>query len=597
MTNPTEDPARRPTSARCDECATPLLDDQRYCVACGARRGPLPIAIAALIAAGLRAGGALAGEAARAAADAVAGGDGHEPDEHPFARWMPQPRAAALAVMALLSFGVLVGAVVSPPADSAGTAPVLVALAQPAPSAPADSTDTGGDASAAVDATTDSSSAPVAAPAAPAASGGDVTPAPPDAPPLPDVHHVFLIALTDHGYDEAFGPGSPAPYLSQQLPREGELLANYYGVAQSELANEIALISGQGPTAQTAANCPQYGDVAPGTLDRSGLAAGDGCVYPTGAQTLADQLTAAGRTWKAYVEDEASGPAGETTACRHPALGTADGEKAPQPGDAYVTWRNPFVYFHSLIDPPTCASDDVDLGQLAQDLRSAATTPTFSYVVPDRCHDGSEQPCAPGQPAGLAAADAWLRTVVPQIEASPGYRDNGVIAITFDQAPQSGPLADSGSCCDQPTFPNLAAGTGTPPTTTTPGTATAPTTVTTAPATTPAPATTTAPTTTAATTAPTTTTAPATTTTPAATTPATTPTTPGALATPPGGGRVGLLLISQFVKPGTVNQTEDYNHFSLLRSVEDLFDLQHLGYAADPALPAFDTVVWNAASR
>lgn len=594
MTNPTEDPARTPASARCDECAAPLLHDQRYCVACGARRGPLPIAIATLIAAGLRAGGAFAGEAARAAAGAVAGGE-HEPAEHPFARWMPQPRAAALAVMALLSFGVLVGAVVSPPADSAGTAPVLVALAQPAQPAPADSTDTGGDDASAVDATTGSSPAPAAAPAAPAASGGDVTPAPPDAPALPDVHHLFLIVLTGHGYDEAFGPSSPAPYLSQTLPRDGELLANYYGVAQSELANGIALISGQGPTAQTAANCPEYGDVAPGTLDRSGLAAGDGCVYPTGAQTLADQLTAAGRTWKAYVEDEASGPAGEATSCRHPALGTADGEQAPRPGDAYVTWRNAFVYFHSLIDPPSCSSDDVDLGQLAPDLRSASTTPTISYIVPDRCDDGSEQPCAPGQPAGLAAADAWLRTVVPQIEASPGYRDNGAIAITFDQAPQSGPLADSSSCCDQPTFPNLTAAAGTPPTTTNPPTTTA---VATAPTTAAAPtttATTPATTDTTGTTAPATTTAPGTTpTTPTTTTPTTTP---GALATPPGGGRVGLLLISQFVKPGTVNQTEDYNHFSLLRSIEDLFDLQHLGYAADPALPAFDTVVWNATSR
>src|SRR6185312_9873624 len=270
--------------------------------------------------------------------------------------------------------------------------------------------------------------------------------------------------------------------------------------------------------------------------------------------------------------------------CRHPALGAADDELAPRPGDAYVTWRNPFVYFHSVIDTPTCTTGDVDLGQLALDLRSAATTPTFSYIVPDRCHDGSEAPCAPGQPAGLAATDAWLRTVVPEIEASPGCRDDGAIAITFDQAPQSGPLADPSSCCDQPTFPNLTAGaggpaggTGTTPTTT----ATTPTTVTTTTAT--------VPTTTTTATTPTTPTDTTTTTVPTTTVP--TPVAPG---TPPGGGRVGLLLISQFVQAGSVNLTEQYNHYSLLRSIEDLFDLQHLGYAADPALPAFDRVVWNA---
>jgi phosphatidylinositol-3-phosphatase len=32
----------------------------------------------------------------------------------------------------------------------------------------------------------------------------------------------------------------------------------------------------------------------------------------------------------------------------------------------------------------------------------------------------------------------------------------------------------------------------------------------------------------------------------------------------------------------------------LLRSIEHLFGLDHLGYAADPALPAFDKAVYNA---
>ena len=33
--------------------------------------------------------------------------------------------------------------------------------------------------------------------------------------------------------------------------------------------------------------------------------------------------------------------------------------------------------------------------------------------------------------------------------------------------------------------------------------------------------------------------------------------------------------------------------YRLLRSLEDLFGLDHLGYAADPALPAFDNSVYN----
>jgi hypothetical protein len=241
------------------------------------------------------------------------------------------------------------------------------------------------------------------------------------------------------------------------------------------------------------------------------------------------------------VEDVASGQPGEALTCRHPALGAPDTEAAPRPGDAYVTWRDPFLYFHSL--DADCASDVVGLDQLSFDVLAQDTAPSVAYIVPNRCHDGAETPCAPGQPAGLAAADAFLETLVPQIEASAAYRDGGLIAITFDQAPQDGPGADPGSCCDQPAaYPNL--GATAPP----------------APTDTPTPA----------------------------------PATPTPPATPVGGGQVGLLLISgQFVQPGSTYGFGSYNHFSLLRSLEDLFGLDHLGYAADPALPAFDNSVYN----
>jgi hypothetical protein len=137
-----------------------------------------------------------------------------------------------------------------------------------------------------------------------------------------------------------------------------------------------------------------------------------------------------------------------------------------------------------------------------------------------------------------------------------------VIAITFDRAPQ-----DTSSCCNQPTFANLGpAATPTPTPTTSPDPAS------------PAPA------------------ASATPSPVASPTPTTTPAdglaVPG---TPPGGGKVGLLLVSRYVKPGSLNVLGTYNHFSLLRSIEDLFGLEHLGYAADPALSAFDNVVYNAA--
>ncbi len=46
----------------------------------------------------------------------------------------------------------------------------------------------------------------------------------------------------------------------------------------------------------------------------------------------------------------------------------------------------------------------------------------------------------------------------------------------------------------------------------------------------------------------------------------------------PGGGRIGALVISPFVRPGSTS-SRGYNHYSLLGSIEDLFGLGRLGYA------------------
>ena len=159
------------------------------------------------------------------------------------------------------------------------------------------------------------------------------------------------------------------------------------------------------------------------------------------------------RTWKAYIQGVDQGPAGQPKSCRHPSAG-ADPNQTPQTTDPYVTWRNPFVYFASLTSGTECAQNDVGLGQLSTDLKTASTTPNFSYIAPDPCNDGSDQPCTAGAPAGLAQADTFLKSVVPQIEASPAYKQDGLIVITFDQAPQSGLNVDTNSCCNQPSFPN-----------------------------------------------------------------------------------------------------------------------------------------------
>jgi hypothetical protein len=62
--------------------------------------------------------------------------------------------------------------------------------------------------------------------------------------------------------------------------------------------------------------------------------------------------------------------------------------------------------------------------------------------------------------------------------------------------------------------------------------------------------------------------------------------------TGPGGGDIGAVLLSPCIRPKTVSK-RPYNHYTMLRSVEDLFGLSHLGYAALSGERSFGTDVFN----
>jgi hypothetical protein len=264
---------------------------------------------------------------------------------------------------------------------------------------------------------------------------------------LPPSSHVFVINLENKGYDETWGPSSQAPYLSHTLRSQGVLLNSYYGTGHNSLDNYISEISGQGPNSQTQADCQTYSPfVQTGTADQ-GQAIGSGCVYPSGVKTVADQLTAAGKTWKGYMEDMG-------TPCRHPQLGAVDDTQKARVGDQYAARHNPFVYFAGITGSPDCAADDVDLSALSGDLASVSTTPDVSFITPNLCHDGHDSPCVDGQPGGLVSADAWLKQWVPVITNSPAFKKDGVLVITFDES--DGPQQDASACCGEGPGPNAA---------------------------------------------------------------------------------------------------------------------------------------------
>ncbi|MGA2779202.1 MAG: alkaline phosphatase family protein [Steroidobacteraceae bacterium] len=381
------------------------------------------------------------------------------------------------------------------------------------------------------------------------------------------LRHVFIIVLENKDYEDTFVTSKQDPYLQKTLPSMGALLTNYYGTGHASLDNYIAIISGQASSLDTQADCEQFTDFALEKVDADGQAVGNGCVYPARIKTLADQLEAAHLTWKGYMEDMGNDPARESATCGHPALNAKDPTQAAEKpsaalpaGDQYAARHDPFVYFHSIIDGAACAAKVVNLSALPGDLQAVSTTPNFAFITPNLCNDGhdgdgtgtSKRRCADGSPGGLTSTDAFLKLWVPKILNSPAYRKDGLLIITFDEGNFSPPQSSSDPatgrttltieaagehCCGQRIGPNV--------------------------------------------------------TRPLAETFVDSPTETFVVKTQGyGGDRIGAVLLSRAIKPGTVSDVP-YNHYALLKSLEEIYHLGFLGYAAQPGLEAFGRDVFN----
>lgn len=182
--------------------------------------------------------------------------------------------------------------------------------------------------------------------------------------------HVFLIVMENHGADEVLR----GQYIASLAARYG-VAQNYHAVAHPSVPNYLALSSG----------------TTWGVRD-------DG-YYVLPQRDLGTQLTNARISWRAYME-------GLTDA------GCIDSPVPYDPG------HNPFAYYGGR-----CPANVVPLTSLPADLNS--NSPRFAWITPDRCHDMHD--------CSVAAGDAWLRQEVPSIMASPAWKSNGVLFITWDE--------------------------------------------------------------------------------------------------------------------------------------------------------------------
>jgi hypothetical protein len=361
----------------------------------------------------------------------------------------------------------------------------------------------------------------------------------------PPIKHVWIIDLENNSFGYTFGSAGrkQAPYIAKTLPSKGALLVNYYGIGHDSLDNYIAQISGQAPNYQTGQDCEyfeqfiQFGGENFDKWTKYGQLSGDGCVYPKYVKTIANQLTAKGLTWKSYDQNmgidrhrDGTVQTSHGPACGHPPLNGIDLTDTTGPkNDSYATRHDPFVYFHSIIDNKAyCAAHVVSFDHLAANLRRVATTPNYSFVTPDTCADAHDIPLC--QDGQKGGLPQANRFLKTWIPRIMSSPAYKAGGLIVLTFDESGNDEDAGACCGE--VDSLGYTDPSHPNTNEPG------------------------------------------------------------LYGPGGGRVGAILLSKYIKPGT-RSTVPYNHYSLLRSMEDIFGLAHLGDAKQPKVVSFGPDVYT----
>lgn len=200
---------------------------------------------------------------------------------------------------------------------------------------------------------------------------------------VPNFDHIILVVMENKSYDDIVGNQDDAPFLNM-LIKSGGLATNYSAVAHPSLPNYIALIGGD--TFGITSDCTN-------------------CFVKS--KNLIDNLATAGKTWKAYMEDQ-------PTPC-------FVGNK-----DNYAQKHNPFIYFDDIRKNPERCKNIVPLTQLATDLKNG-DIPNLIWITPNLCNDMHN--------CSVSTGDKWLSKNLTQIINTPSIaKSNYLLIITWDEA-------------------------------------------------------------------------------------------------------------------------------------------------------------------
>jgi len=219
--------------------------------------------------------------------------------------------------------------------------------------------------------------------------------------------------------------------------------------------NNICPISGGGTDAATPAIDTTNESPGNSTINIDGIKSYAANPNTVG-KTIADQLAAAGKTWKSYQESlPPQGADGVNNSDGYFTDATDFSQIFPQltpplsSGDVvklYAVKHNPFVYFQSVQEGglKNTASFDALFGDLA-----SGNVPTYSFIAPNQCNDQHGRgnagpycnfdPISDGSQSGLNPAliikgDDTVQTLVNAIHGSPAWKSgHDAIVLLWDE--------------------------------------------------------------------------------------------------------------------------------------------------------------------
>jgi hypothetical protein len=255
---------------------------------------------------------------------------------------------------------------------------------------------------------------------------------------IPHYQHIVEIMMENQSYHTIIG-NPLAPQINALADRYG-LATSYFGATHPSEPNYMANIAGSFFGVQD--DNQFYCTPAMATTDPH--CGGTTVDHTVSAPTLADQLTAAGMSWRGYFQSLPPIPPSGVIMTGPSANGPYTFKWPSNFNALYASKHNPFVNFTGT---QTALASMVPDTQLATDL-ATGNLANFSLIVPDQCHDMHGTGPCPDLNGLIASGDTYVGNTVAEIMASPTWQEGrNAIVITWDEDDFSDIGQPGTGCC------------------------------------------------------------------------------------------------------------------------------------------------------